>query len=225
MFSRFLTALVYKILEHLKSHPDFFSLNEDKKKEVISKLTTPETFRNYLLVVSENEFMKDLEKIVQFIQDEKSVQIKNNAIFKAFTEFLTHELARKIDYLDGEYYLLSKEGRSTFIEQLVKGESNLAITLRDILINFTYQQISTEIFQLSTRVADSPYIVIQTPREISTELKKEIRTRLLKENPLTFPTFQINKKLIGGLRIFINGKTIDHSWITRVLRFTSLTSK
>lgn len=225
MFSQFLTALVHKKLEHLKAHPDFFSMNDEKKKEVLSKLTTPETFRNYLSNISETEFISDLEKIVHYIQDEKSVQIKNNSFFKAFTEFLTHELARKIDYLDSKFYLLSKDDRTDFIEKLIKGESNLAVSLREILINFTYQQISTEVFQISAKVVDSPYIVIQTPREIDTELKKEIRTELLKRNPLTFPTFQINKKLIGGLRIFNNGETIDHSWITRVLRFTSLTTQ
>jgi len=73
-------------------------------------------------------------------------------------------------------------------------------------------------------VEESPYILIQSPREIEPKLKKEIRAKIREEKSNHFPIFQINKKLIGGIRVFKDGETTDNSWLSRVLHFTSLTS-
>jgi len=56
------------------------------------------------------------------------------------------------------------------------------------------------------------------------ELKREIRQTLSKDHPYSLPVFQINKKLIGGIRIFKDGEVQDHSWLSRVEYFTSLTA-
>lgn len=224
MFKNFLTALLEKITTYLIKHPDFFKSEIAKRKENLDHLSIPVTFKKYLEEVKENDFLKDLSAILIFIHNPKNAGVQNNSFFIALIEFFNTELARKIDNLDSEFYLLPKKKRKEFMEGLIPSDSNLAKSLRAILEDFTYQQLASEINNLGQKVKDSAYIVIQSPREIDPKLKREIRTRLTEENPLSFPSFQINKKLIGGLRIFNNGKTIDHSWLSRVLRFTSLTS-
>lgn len=224
MFKDFLTALLEKMLTHLVKHPDFFTKKEGAQEKELENLSIPATFKKYLEKVSAKEFMSDLTIVTAYIHSPKNAQIKNNEFFKHFVEFLTLELARKIDHLDSKFYLLPKKERDEIIEKLISGDSQLAKSLKSILANYTYQQLAAEIVELSAKVANAPYVVVQSPREIDTELKREIRTQLTEKYPLSFPAFQVNKKLIGGIRIFHNGQTDDHSWLSRVLRFTSLTT-
>ena len=224
MFKDFLTALLHKIITFLISHKDFFEGNDGAKEKALEELSVPEAFKTYLAKVSADEFMGDVKILASYIEDDKNTDIQGNGFFKRFLEFLSKDLARKIDYLDGEYYLMRKEKRSEFTQQLIKGDSMLASTLRAILINYNYQQITEEVYELGNKTEKAPYIVVQSPREIDTELKKEIRSHLTKVWPLSLPTFQINRRLIGGLRVFIDGKSTDNSWLSRVLRYTSLTA-
>lgn len=216
MFNSFLTALIQKITAHLAKHPEKFG-NFDK-------LSVPKSFKAYLENTNEKKFMDDLKLALNFIQDPKNANVKNNKLFIALLEFLTNDLARKIDHLDGNFYLLEKSKRQEIVNQLIKADTTLAETLKEILVNNTYQQIADSVQNLAQKVNQSPHILVQSPREIDTELKKQIRTHLSEQNPLTLPIFQINRKLIGGLRVFKNGESVDHSWISRVLRFTSLTA-
>lgn len=224
MFKDFLTALLHKITVFLIAHKDFFEHGEDSREKKLENLSVPAAFKTYLLKSAEKEFMNDIGIVLSYIENPKNTSINGNEFFKRFLEFLSTDLARKIDHLDSDYYLSSKEKRADFAEQLIKTDSLLAETLRTILINYNYQQLTEEIYGLGNRTEKAPYIVVQSPREIDTELKKEIRSHLTKVWPLTLPAFQINRRLIGGLRVFIDGKTTDNSWLSRVLHYTSLTA-
>ncbi len=224
MFNEFLTALLKKILIFLKENPEFFERTQETRKKHLEDLSIPTSFKSYLEEAKEKEFLEDVSILLRFVRQPKDKSIKGSKFFKHFMEFLTSELAKKIDFLDSNYYLMNAGDRAEFVEKLLKGESMLAETLRSILINNTYQQLAENINYLASTIADSDFIVVQSPREIPHELKREVREEILKENPLQLPVFQINKKIIGGIRIFENGTTKDHSWLSRVLKFTSLTS-
>lgn len=224
MFNTFLTALIQKIVIHLDGHKDFFKLEEKERKENLAKLSIPTAFKTYLEESSEEKFMHDLKVIVTFIQSPKETKILHNKFFESLGEFLVTDLARKIDLLNGDYYLSSGEERTEIVDKLINSDSDLAQALKEILINSTYQQIAAGIVEICSKIKKVPYILIQSPREVDAELKKEIRTKFQEEHDLSFPVFQINKKIIGGMRIFQDGETVDESWLSRVLRFTSLTS-
>ncbi len=224
MFKDFVAALAQKMVSFLSAHPGYFEQTKSEKEAMCEKLSVPTVFKQYLLEVSEHQMLKDFEALIIFTHQPKDKAIAKSHFFKALLEFLNTDLARKIDFLDSNYYLLQKPEREEVVENLIKGDSLLANSLKSILVNYTYQQISESINNLSQIISDSPYIVVQSPREVTPEMKKEIRKQINEKHPLSFPVFQINKKLIGGLRVFENGTTEDHSWLSRVLRFTSLTS-
>lgn len=220
MFKDFLTALIHKIVVFLKENPEFF-----EKRKNLEDLSIPKAFKDYLENVKEKDFLHDLARVTLYIEDCKNTDIKNNEFLKSLREFLTTELARKLDHLDGKFYLSKTTEKREVIEQLIKGDSLLATSLRNILVQFNYQQIAEEIYNLSAKIEKTSYTVVQSPREIDPELKKEIRQKIQEKSANVFPVFQINRRLIGGIRIFQDGETIDNSWLSRVLFFTSLTAK
>lgn len=220
MFNEFIAILLRKITEFLQKNPGYFGLKDSEKSASLKSLTIPESFQEYLKQINEKEFIDDIGKISHFCQGSKDLQINKSAFFKALVFFLTSELARKIDYLNGEYYLLAREERQELVDKLVKSETGLAEALKNILLNYTYQQIGNSISGLAKSMGAGKFIVIQTPKEIDPQFKREVRLNLVEKYYLSFPVFQINRKIIGGMRIFEDGKTIDYSWLSRANRFT-----
>ncbi|MFA6024126.1 MAG: F0F1 ATP synthase subunit delta [Candidatus Gracilibacteria bacterium] len=211
MFKDFLSALVLEILRSFKKEGGFAG---------------PKIYKDYLDGVSEEDLMSDLRLVFQVINgmDLNSLNLKGSAFFKSTLRFFAEDFASKLDALGGSFYLLPYEERKKKAEQLIEGDSHTVAALRDLLVTNSYQEITEAIEQLSKSVADAGTIVVQTPRDIDPELKKEMRAKLAADFPLTFPAFQINRQLIGGFRVFVNGKSHDLSWFSQVQKLTSLKS-
>jgi len=224
MLNDFLTALMHEMVRFLTKHPDFFDGKKDAREKALDNVKMPAPFKHYLAHRKAEDVMEDFRLVAGFISSPKSTKIEGNAFFKAVVDFFTGPFAAKIDMLGSDFYGFKEKDQWTVAEQLIKSDSRVAQTLRDLLVRRTYQELSTGFVNLSQRVVGATYIVVQTPREASVELKKEMRKALVKEDPMSFPVFQINRKLIGGLRVFKDGVVEDHSWLTRVHTFTSLSS-
>ncbi|MFT7183934.1 MAG: F0F1-type ATP synthase delta subunit [Oceanicoccus sp.] len=222
MLNDFLTALMHEMVRFLAKHPEFFDGTADIREKALENVRMPSTFKHYLAHRKASDFMDDLRLSASFITAPKSAKIEGNAFFKAIVEFFTGTFAVKIDMLNSDFYGFSDEDQKTVVNELIKSDSQVAQTMRGLLIRRNYQELSEGLVALTRRVVGATYIVVQTPREVSIDLKKEMRSTLVKENPLSFPVFQINKKLIGGMRVFKDGQVNDHSWVSRVLHFTSL---
>ncbi len=223
MFQPFITALLERILEFAAKHPETFT-KKDRKAD-LEKLKLPAPFIAYLAEVSEKALMKDIETATVFAKSGyKNVNLSGNKLFKAVAQFLREEFAGKLDFLDSEVSLMSDKSKREVVEKLINSSNNLADSLKNILLKKTYQQIASEIFKLSQKVEKTPYVLVQSPKEIETNMKKEIRAKLSEKEESAFPIFQINRKLVGGLRVFKDGKSVDHSWLSKVQYFTSLTN-
>lgn len=223
MFQNFTSALLEKISHFLLKNPDFIGLSKADREKALEKLTIPKAFKDYLLEVKEKELMSDFALAVHYAQGGED-NLQENKFFTAMLHFLTEDLALKIDHLDSDYYLLASADRQKVVDKLISSDSQLAQSLKSLLLNRTYQQLSSAINKLAKKVQDAAFVLVQSPREMNSELRREVRKKLAAENPYSLPTFQINHKLIGGLRVFKNGESIDQSWLGRVLAFTNITA-
>lgn len=226
MFKQFLTALLFETLNYIGKHPDFFNESKEKKTTHLEHLRIPSAFKNYLVNVESKDFLQDLSMAVQYMNgaDIKSLKVNKSDFFKAMAEFLTVNLAAKMDELTVDFYMKSVKKQAEELEDKIKSDSHVAKALKDILLNNSTQELSSVIDEFARTVAGAKFIVLQSPREIDTELKKQIRKKIGEEYPYSFPIFQINRSLIGGLRVFIDGKTVDNSWFSRIVRITSMAS-
>ena len=224
MFTPFLTALIYEISRFLSKHPNFFDAKKEEREKVLENLRIPTPFKHYLSELGSATFMREFVEMVHLAGGSENIKLAHNGFFKALVVFFTETFSAKFDALSNAYYLAPMDQRRQVVDQLISGETQVAQALRDLLVSYTYQDIATEIHEFCRKVADAPYLLVQSPREVSPELKKEIRKQLLDEFPGSFPIFQINRNLIGGLRFFKNGISEDYSWLSRVLQYTSLMS-
>lgn len=211
MFKDFLSALTLEILKSFKKEGGF---------------TGPKVYKDYLDKVGEEDLLSDLSLVFQVINGTEisSLKLNESEFFKTTLRFFAENFASKLDALGSSFYLLSYEERKKKAEQLIDSDSHTAAALRDLLVTNSYQEITEALEQLSKAVADGATIVVQTPRDIDAELKKEMREKFAQDFPLSFPVFQINRQLIGGFRVFINGQSHDLSWFSQVQKLTSLKS-
>lgn len=70
----------------------------------------------------------------------------------------------------------------------------------------------------------SSLTVIQTPRRLDTAARIAMRRQLAAMTPEAYPTFAVDRALLGGMRLFVNGVLVDNSWqqkVTAMLRTLS----
>ncbi|MFA5854869.1 MAG: F0F1 ATP synthase subunit delta [Candidatus Gracilibacteria bacterium] len=224
MLNSLLTALLYEVLGFASHHPDFLTLEAGQREELLADFKMPTALKHYLAHTNEKHFMQDLRLLLSMLTgtSQNSLSIKGNLFFKAVLEFLSTTFAGKLDELPNKFYLLPAVKRMEEVEKLIESDSLIARALKDLLANNSYQEIASFLEQFSKAVTDSDMVLVQMPRDIEPALKKEIREALSEKYPLSFPKFQVNRELIGGLRVFVNGKTKDLSWFARINKITSI---
>lgn len=224
MINTFLSALLYELVHFLTKHKDFFELKAEVREEKLQNLKVPTTFKHYLIGVSSEHLLKDLKVVMAFLNGAAMAQLplKGNAFFKSLTEFFTVTFASKVDELPGRFYLLPYEARVVEIKKIIESDNRIADALREFLVTNSYQEVAEMLNDLSQAVTGADTVLVQSPRDINSDLKKEIRKHLLEKYPHSFPVFQVNRGLIGGFRVFVNGKATDLSWFSRIVKLTSL---
>lgn len=199
MLNNFITTLLYSLIKKLSG--------EDVK--------LPGPFEKYLESREKNEMLKDFKLALEYVKGEHGGKLEENPLFSAIAEFFADAFALRMEVMN-EVAGESGKTREAMAEKLIRSDTVLAKSLKHLLASYTYQELAAEIQTIAQKTVGAPYTVIQAPREIDLELKKEIRETLQKENPSSMPIFQVNRKLIGGMRIFRAGAVQDRSWINRV---------
>ncbi|KKP36471.1 hypothetical protein A2483_03085 [Candidatus Peregrinibacteria bacterium RIFOXYC2_FULL_33_13] len=208
MLENLITYFVTEILKFLENNQNFFDLHENQKKEKLSSLSLPKSIQNYLMQTDSDKFIKELNALVHFLKKEP-LQKSHDCLIEAICEYFIKEFAEILD--DQNEYLENK---------------NINALLIDFLVNNSYQEITEAIDKFLRNIEpETKYIVIQAPRKLNKEVKKEIRKILLKKYKFAFPIFQVNSSLIGGIRIFIDGETIDNSWAGKINKINNLKIK
>lgn len=211
MLRRVLTALIYEVLAQKQSGSG----------------KVPASVKEYLDSVKDDNLLADLALVVELASGRKELSdIRPDCpLLKAFVAFLTDKFAEKLDELPQDFYLLKIAKQKELLGDLIKGEGVLASNLRDLVLANSYQGLTIGLAQLSVKAAGAPYTIVQTPIALKTSEKAKIRKELRDElGELCFPVFQINRNLIGGLRVFVDGEVKDLSWLGRINFITSLTN-
>jgi len=205
-------ALIHDILKILQENRNFFELDEQAKTELIKKTgLLPEEISTHVSSMSQEELIKDIKEVLSFASSRNELIKLNSGLAKAFANFCVNQIPTHLD----NYQPNNKP--------LFKGAfgQHLAVFYSSGI----EKQIIEQIQSFVSLVYSAPFVVVQTPIQITKEQKTTIRSELNRKYKHSIPSFSVNKKLIGGLRVFVDGKTHDHSWISQINKLTSLTNK
>lgn len=210
MINNTILALLQDILTFLKKEKNFFAQKEADRLAIAEKTTLfPQSISAYLARTNEKTLLKNIQEITEFINTKKSERPNlSGDLAKAIAEFCINDLPThfNIKNFNANKQFIGKFGQN----------------LDTLYASAVEKEVLTMAQEFTSLVFKTPFIVIQSPVVLEPEFKKSIQTELKKQHPHGIPTFSVNKNLIGGLRIFVDGKTSDHSWISQINKLTSL---
>lgn len=219
LLTRVHTAITYEMLSFVKANAGALGTSKAEEAKV------PKPVKAYLAEVDAATLMQDVRTLTAYLGGETGASLAGCKLAEALALFWATDFAMKLDKMTTDFYLLSQAKQREVVDQTIQSNSLVAETLKDLLVSYSYQEVAQGIGDFVRGASGTPYILVQSPREIDFELKKDVRDQLREEyGSQSFPVFQINKNLIGGMRIFVDGKVTDHSWLGRINYITSLTS-
>ena len=215
-------AALQDIVGILKDGEKFFTLTSDSREAHLNSHLKhyPVSFKEYMKRVSPEDFLEDIGAAIQVITG--LGRASENLFLEALIQYIAVDLGEVLDRLDSAFFFLDFSNRMNTLENLIKGDSILASAAREYFIERTYQEITQEAGRSIGMIKHVPVIVIQSPVELSSDRRREIREAFLERHPFSFPEFQVNPQIIGGLRLFVDGDVEDHSWLARIQKITSL---
>jgi len=215
-------AALKDIIGMLKEEKLFFEAVDDTRLAVIKKHLPdfPEVFIHYLSHVNEDEYLKDMENAIQFLNDSGAKPASD--FLGALARYIAEEIGFALDHLTADFFFEAPSERLARLEALLPGNSVLAGYVRQLFAGSTYQEITQMAYKALNQMRTIPVIVIQTPIAIKASERQVMRQSFLEKYPHSFPEFQINPQIIGGMRVFVNGVVEDQSWLAKVQALTRL---
>lgn len=167
--------------------------------------------------------LEEISLVAKFVSSDDSKYIKKSNLLRSGVEYLTQDFAQALNSLDRGFYALTYDERLKKVKEIWSVEKEVDKALEKLLVNFSYQEIVRNIQELLEVAYDSPFVVVQTPLEISTAKKTEMMEKISKEikDPVIVQ-FQVNKAILGGMRVFVDGQVQDMSWMGRIEKIANL---
>ncbi len=214
MLNHFFTHLCLQLSEFLVKH------KSDLQNTVIEGSDLPGFLKSYLKTASDSA-QADMKELLNFLQGQQN-QMGETALSGYLADFFSGTLPLLLAKLPVNYVLLHKEDQDKLLNSLGL-QSSLSAVLHDLLNENSMQEIVNSVRQ-SLNAWDVKYtnVMVQLPCDIDSELKLGILKQLSSQFERALIYFQIDNKLIGGLRIIADGKMYDYSWTRKIKNLIKL---
>ncbi len=135
----------------------------------------------------------------------------------------SHELAQYLEQVKlGGFLSDMEEITKNLLMSPFKQNRSIGIKMLELLSTYFDYDLDVRLEEIIEESDGQHYILVQSPIKLEAAMKDDIREHLVKKYPNSSPVFVVNKTLIGGLRIYIDGKTEDLSWISKINILTSI---
>lgn len=208
MITTLTTAALKDLVSYLKEHPDFMSLQQEERAQKAPAISS------MVQGMDEAALLEDLKTTVKVIKG-SSLAVESQ-IAQALGRYFVIDFPEIFDQLSGAFHTDTAEKQMARLDELFPEKASFFTSLKQVLMVESPQEMSEYIIQYLTEVFSSPRILVQSPVDCTLETKSSIRNHYRKEYPQSFVAFSVNPQLIGGIRFFVDGDVVDHSWFARI---------
>jgi F0F1-type ATP synthase delta subunit len=219
MLHTLIISLIKDFIVLLVKDRKFLTKDKDQKLKFFHEVlgaNYPKSFSHYLTNVSEKDFLMDIAEIMEFLKNNK-FNI-NNLFLDSIVKYVSEDFGYVLDELTNEFFFSSLDKRFNYLSQIFQGSTYFDREIKELIMFGTYQELNEFCFDALNKIKETLLIVVQSPIQINSDTKKEMRKYFLNKYSNSFIEFRINKEIIGGIRIFSNGKIEDHSWMFKIRR-------
>ena len=147
------------------------------------------------------EFVSDIQALLHELTQDQDAERYDNRLVASFAASLAAEVADEFDRDEPEI-----GGQKTHATEFLQ---RVFSTGRTSEMGYEIQRFLADYCKI-----DSP--ILQSPYAFSSEEKQQAREFLRKRYPGSFPLFEVEPSLGGGLRLFYQGALLDESWATQI---------
>ena len=174
-----------------------------------------------LLENSEDNFLLAVKDSILFFQKEHFSSPSCTDLLNAFAHYIEKEILPIIDALPISFFITTNEEKEKILDSLCpKGYLSKNI-LHTFLLSASYEETQDILKNIILKIhPEKENIIVQSAREISPEIKGQIRKTFGEKAAVTF---QVHRSLLGGMLIYKNGEIMDSSWIGKITALKKLT--
>lgn len=205
MFHSLTVAILKDLITVLKKEKGFMGLSEDQRTAKAPAVAA------LVKGMNEEQLLEDIKTTVKVIKG--SAMAKESQIAQALGRYFTTDFPQVFDQLGNAFFHAPQAER---LQEVFPEQAAFYNTLKQVLMVESAQELTEQIVQYLSDVFQSPRILVQSPVECDQETKTAIRAHYFKEYPQSFVAFSVNPQLIGGIRFFVDGQVVDHSWFARI---------
>jgi len=214
MIDKIILLCLSLLLKFLDENSDFFEGTKSDKKTFLSDSSLPKFLELYLLEVKQDKFMSDLSDTTNFLNN--GIVSSSNSLVKSISLFLSYSLAMKIDSLPWDFDLNPLEKRIEILSQTISGKTELGELLVDNIACSNLHVVNNQFKSLANNFSENKSVVIQSAKVLSPELKQKVREYFHGVDKFCYPIFSVQPNLLGGLRVIVDGNTVDSSYANMI---------
>lgn len=162
----------------------------------------------------EKDILLETKESIIFLGSDSNADLNSTKILKSFADYFESEVIPEIDKLSAGHFVLSVSEKKQVLKETLTQKGLLWNTLRNTLVTCSFEELQSELTRLILSVyPNRSSLLIQSARECDLKLKTEIRYT---NREKFYVQFQIQKGLLGGIRIYANSALVDASWLGKV---------
>lgn len=200
MVTQLLRAMTFDVLQSVKS-PDFFTLAQAKRDAHVNS-TLPEYpagVAKYVRGVSEEDFVADVEAVLQVLGSGGSVIIDAPRLTRSGNGFF-------VAMLDSLKEVIAHKSEKTQLGATLASFNDAGAKYVRVL------RRELQLLLMAARGEDSAIVQVAAPAEVDITGLPGV------------PEVAVQRQLLGGARVFFNGKLKDDSWRARLTQVLSVIS-
>lgn len=200
MVTQLLQAIAFDVLQAVKD-PAFFSMPQAQREEQVKKalLNYPQPMAKYVRNVSEQGFVEDLHPVLEVLGSSTSIIAEARRLAREKNAFFGA-------VLDSLKSVSSYEDQKTRLGEVMQSFRDAGPKYGRVLDR------ELQSLLLAARDEDSPIVQIAAPADLDVSHLPGV------------PSIIVQRPLLGGTRMFLNGKLADDSWRARLTKILSVIS-
>ncbi|MDP3985191.1 MAG: hypothetical protein Q8P82_00345 [bacterium] len=215
IFAGFLSDMVQAARE--TNYPDHDERDRGNLFRKVVGAQYPDELVEYVKTQDASLFLTDITALVALTHG-RSNTLPATPLTDALILFFLRTVQPIVHAFPSTFFGQTFEHRAIELQHIFPGKNALSDSLRQILSTSSYHTIITHLRKSLRVLGQSNEVLVQLPRELSSEERRTLSKSLRTTFPDQMITLLVERSLAGGIRFFANGVLHDGSWRARVQR-------
>ena len=166
------------------------------------------------IVENESMFIQALKESSMFFEKVHYKTDLSQLLLTEYKKYIEKNILPLLDMIPVSFFMRTDEKKYEELKDIFSENTISSKIIRNVFVQSSYEEIQKFLKNIIVKISPKTNnVIIQSARECSGELKKEIRNNF---GATSIVSFQVNKNLLGGVLVYQNGKLTDSTWLGKI---------